>query len=434
MRNVVVAQSGGPTAVINASLLGVVEGCRAVPETFGRVYGAHHGIEGLLVEDLIDLTAQDPTELSLLRTTPAAGAIGTCRYKIKPDQAEDLDRIVEVLGAHDIGAFFYIGGNDSMDTAHRVGELAQARGLDLVCIGVPKTIDNDLGDQAREVIDHDPGYGSVARYWANQVMALNEENCGSCPADPVLVAQAMGRRIGFIPAAARLADPYRELPLLIVLPESGLTLDDLGAQVDRRLELAGRALVIVSEGFDVGELDIRRDAFGHAEFGASGQSVAQSIVNFLNRRGIAARGSARGQIPGTEQRHAIAHASTVDLDEAYEVGRHAVQVAIEEGTGFMATIQRVSDAPYAVGYGKAPLSEMANSERRFPVDWIDPSRVDVTDEFVAYARPLIGTAWPRIPLENGLPRFARLDPIVADRRCQAYVPQAHRKVETRENR
>ena len=429
MRNVVVAQSGGPTSVINASLLGVIEGCRAAaPEAgFDRIYGAHHGIEGVLTERLIDLSAQDPNEIALLRTTPAAGAVGTCRYKVRPEQMEDLDRIVEVLAAHDVGAFFYIGGNDSMDTAHRVGELAAARGLDLVCVGVPKTIDNDLGDQERTVIDHTPGYGSVARYWANLVLALNEENRGSCPADPVLVVQAMGRRIGFIPAAARLADPRREMPLLIVLPESGFTLDDLGERVDLELGRSGRALVVVSEGFDVGALDVRRDAFGHAEFGASGQTVVQSVVNHLNRRGIAARGSVRGQVPGTEQRHAIADASTVDLDEAYEVGRHAVRIAAEVGTGFMATIRRTGDAPYAVDYGHAPLAEMANSERQFPADWIAPSKTDVTDAFLAYAQPLIGSAWPRIPIERGLPRFARLAPTFAERRCREYVPQAHRE-------
>jgi len=413
--------------VINASLLGVIEGCLTVPDAFARVYGAHHGIEGILTEDLVDLGAQDPTELALLRTTPAAGAIGTCRYKVKPEQTEDLNRIVEVLAAHEVGAFFYIGGNDSMDTAHRVSEVARKRGLDLVCVGVPKTIDNDLGDQERLVMDHTPGYGSAARYWANLVLMLNEENRGSRPADPVLVVQAMGRRIGFIPAAARLADPKRELPLLIVLPESGLTLDDLGEHVDQELRRSGRALVVVSEGFDVGDLDVCRDAFGHAEFGASAQTVAQMVVSFLNRRGMAARGSARGQVPGTSQRHAIIHASAVDLDEAYDVGRHAVRIAVEEGSGFMSTIQRAGGGPYAVTYGKATLVEMANSERRFPADWIAPSGVDVTDDFLGYARPLIGDAWPRIPLEDGLPRLARLAPIVADKRCPAYVPQAHRK-------
>jgi 6-phosphofructokinase len=427
MRNVVVAQSGGPTSVINASLLGVVDACADHPTRFGRIYAAHHGIEGILREQLIDLSAQDPREIQLLRTTPAAGAIGTCRYKVRPDQTEDLERIVEVLRAHDVGTFFYIGGNDSMDTAHRVSDLAREHGLEIVCVGVPKTIDNDLGDQDRVVIDHTPGYGSVARYWANLVVGLDEENRGSSPADPVLVVQAMGRRIGFIPAAARLGDPGRERPLLIVLPEAGLSLEELGDHVDRQLRRSGRAVVVVSEGFDVGALGERRDAFGHVEFGACEQSASQGVVNYLNGRGLPVRGSARGQIPGTHQRHAFAHASPVDADEAYEVGRQAVRIAVTDGTGFMATIQRVADAPYAVAYGAAPLAEMANSERRFPAEWIAASGVDVTDAFLDYARPLIGDEWLRIPLEGGLPRFARIAPIFVPKACPAYVPEAQRE-------
>ena len=426
MRNVVVAQSGGPTAVINASLLGVLEGCRAIPETFGRVYAARHGIEGLLTEELLDLGAQDERELALLRTTPAAGAIGTCRYKVRPSQQEDLERIVSVLGSHEIGAFFYIGGNDSMDTAQRVGELARERGLDLVAVGVPKTIDNDLGDPDRAIIDHTPGYGSVARYWAHQVLALNEENRGSRPADPVLVVQAMGRRIGFIPAAARLADPRREMPLQIYLPESRLTLDDLGDRVDREVRRSGRALVIVSEGFDVGDLGARTDAFGHTEFGACTGSAAQAVVNFLNRRGLPARGAARGQVPGTEQRHAIAHASTVDLDEAYLVGRQAVELAATGENGMMATILRQPGAIYHVKYDRVPLEKVANSERTFPAAWIADSGVDVTNEFVRYARPLIGSEWPAIPVINGIQRFARLEKTFAAQQLSAYVPQNYR--------
>ena len=427
MRNVVVAQSGGPTSVINASLLGVIEACRDRPKIFGRVYAARHGIEGLLQEELIDLTGQDERELALLRTTPAAGAIGTCRYKVKPDQTQDLERIVEVLRAHSVGAFFYVGGNDSMDTAHRVSELARERGLNLVCVGVPKTIDNDLGDQERILIDHTPGYGSVARYWANLVLSLNEENRGSSPADPVLVVQSMGRRIGFIPAAARLADPARKLPLQIYLAEAAVPLEGLAENVNRELRRSGRVIVVVSEGFDVGASGERRDAFGHVEFGASERSAAQGVVNYLNSKGLAVRGSARGQIPGTHQRHAFAHASTVDLDEAYEVGRHAVEIASSQGTGYMATIVREPGAEYHITYGQASLAQMANSERRFPKEWIAESGIDVTDEFLDYARPLIGERWPEIPLERGLPRFARLAAIYAEKRCPAYIPQTHRK-------
>ncbi|UCF10787.1 MAG: diphosphate--fructose-6-phosphate 1-phosphotransferase [Candidatus Bipolaricaulota bacterium] len=427
MGNALVAQSGGPTAVINASLLGVIDACQEIPSRIDHIYAAHHGIEGILLEELIDLSLEEPEELRLLRTTPAAGAIGTCRYKVTADQREDLERVVNVLDAHGIEFFFYIGGNDSMDTAHRVSELAGERGLDLICAGIPKTIDNDLGDQERLVMDHTPGYGSVARYWTDLIRGLDEENRGSSPADPVVVVQAMGRRIGFIPAAARLADPQRDLPLLIALPEAGLTLEELGDHVDQTLRREGRALVVVSEGFNVGALGERHDAFGHVEFGASRRSVCQAVVNYLNDRGLPVRGSARGQIPGTHQRHAFAHVSDVDLDEASAVGRHAVHVAVERGTGLMATIRRVSDSPYAVEYGHAPLAEMANSERHFPQEWIDASRIDVRDDFVDYARPLLGGRSITIPRERGAPRFARLNRRLTEKLCSPYVPQALRK-------
>ena len=215
-KNLVVAQSGGPSPVINNTVRGVIEAARQM-DNIGTVYGAHHGIEGVLKEELIDLTAQSEEEISLLRYTPAAGSIGTCRYKLKEGQDQDFERVIDVLKAHDVGYFIYIGGNDSMDTANKIAELGQERGMDLVGIGGPKTIDNDVGDSEFKLIDHTPGYGSTAKYWMHAVQCANEENRGSCPADPVLVLQAMGRRIGYIPAAARLADPNREMPLQIYL-------------------------------------------------------------------------------------------------------------------------------------------------------------------------------------------------------------------------
>ena len=425
-KNVLVAQSGGPSPVINNSLRGIVETCRALPDHFGTVYAGWHGIEGVLREELLDLSAQPAEEIALLRTTPAAGAIGTCRYKLKAAQQEDFERVVEVLRAHDVGYFFYIGGNDSMDTAHKVAQLAHERGLDLVATGVPKTIDNDVGDAEFKLIDHTPGYGSVARYWALNVQNANEENAGSCPADPVLVLQAMGRKIGFIPAAARLADPDREMPLLIFLRESSLTLEELADRVNDTLRERGRALVVVSEGFDVGQLGERRDAFGHVQFSSSQMTVERVVVNYLNDVGLAARGAARGNMPGTDQRHAMIYASTVDLEEAYKVGQKAVHVALEDGSGYMATILRRPGPIYNVYYDKVPLEQVANSERAFPELWIAPSRVDVTDDFVRYARPLIGDDWPSIPLVDGRQRFARLRPIFAEKKLPAYVPQAHR--------
>ena len=427
-RNVVVAQSGGPTPVINNSLRGIGETCRAMPEHFGTVYAGWHGIEGLLQEELLDLSAQPAEEICLLGVTPAAGAIGTCRYKMKTAQQEDFERVVEVFKAHNVGYFFYIGGNDSMDTAHQVARLARQRGLELVSTGVPKTIDNDVGDAEFKLIDHTPGYGSVARYWALTVQNANQENAGSCPADSVLVMQAMGRKIGFIPAAARLADPQREMPLLIALRESGLTLSELADAVNDVLRQRGRCLLVISEGFSVPQeqLGVLKDSFGHVMFSSSRMNVERIVVNYLNDVGLAARGAARGNVPGTDQRHSMIYASTVDLEEAYKVGQKAVLLALEDGSGYMATILREPGPIYNVRYDKVELELVANSERSFPAAWIAPSRLDVTDDFVRYARPLIGDDWPSIPLVDGRQRFARLQPIFAEKKLPAYVPQAYR--------
>ncbi|PWH18148.1 MAG: 6-phosphofructokinase [Ardenticatenia bacterium] len=426
MKNVVVAQSGGPTPVINSTLRGIVEMCKAMPNHFATVYAGLHGIEGVLKEELLNLSAQPDEEIALLSVTPAAGSIGTCRYKLKSTQQEDFERIIEVFKAHNVGYFFYIGGNDSMDTAYKVAKLAHERGLDLVAVGGPKTIDNDVGDSEFKLIDHTPGYGSVARYWALTIQGANEENAGSYPADPVLVIQAMGRKIGFIPAAARLADPYRQMPLQIYLPESGLTLEQMADLVNDELKRSKRCIVVVSEGFDVGAIGERRDAFGHVQFSSSETTVEQVVVNYLNKVGLAARGAARGNIPGTDQRHNMIYASTVDMEEAYKLGQKAVQIAVEDGSGYMSTLLREPGPIYRVRYDKVPLELVANSERKFPRQWIAENRIDVTDEFIAYARPLIGDNWPTIPLINGLQRFARLERIMADQKLPAYVPQAYR--------
>jgi len=426
-KNVIVAQSGGPSPVINNSLRAVVETCRAFPGEFGTVYGGHHGIEGVLLEELVDLSAQSEEEIALLRTTPAAGFIGTCRYKLKEAQAEDFDRVIDVMKAHEVGTFFYIGGNDSMDTANKVAALAKEKGLELVATGVPKTIDNDVGDSEFKVIDHTPGYGSVARYWACLVQNADEENRGACTSDRVLVLQMMGRKIGFIPAAARLADPKREMPLLICLAESGLDLEQVADLTNDTIRERGRAIICVSEGFPVEDLGELRDAFGHVSFSASQTTVQQTVVNYLNAKGLAARGNARGQTYGTDQRDTAVYASTVDLDEAYRVGQKAVLVAKDEGSGWMSTILREPGDIYNVRYDKVPLEVVANSERAFPQDWIAESRVDVTDDFVRYARPLIGEDWVSVPLVDGRQRFARLDPVFADKKCGDYVPQAWRK-------
>jgi len=424
--NALVAQSGGPSPVINASLLGVIEGCRSFPERVGRLYAAWHGIEGVLKEELIDLFDQPADELAQLKWTPAAGSIGTCRYKLTSDQQEDFDRILDLFRAHNIGYFFCIGGNDSMDTAHKVSELARAQGFDLVCTGVPKTIDNDVGDPEFRLIDHTPGYGSAARYWASIVRDVNEENRGTSPSECVCVLQAMGRKAGYLPAAARLADPDREMPLQIYMAEAHHTLESLHENVNRQLRASGRCIVVVSEGFDVGSLGEAQDGFGHIEYGASKMAAAQVVANYLNEQGLAARGQASWQVPGVLQRSTSAYASRVDQDEAYDVGRHAVEIAMNEGTGWMATILRRAGEVYQVYYDKVPLTEVANSFRPLPRAWISEDGLDVTDDFARYARPLIGDEVYPGGGDGSGHRFARLETRWVERRLEPYTPLRHR--------
>jgi len=435
-RNAVVAQSGGPTSVINASLQGAIE-TLLKSEKIDKVYGARMGILGVLREKLIDITAQDPGEIALLSQTPSAGVIGSCRYKIKSE--EDMMRIVEVFKAHNIGYFLYCGGEDSMDTANKVSILARKEGLDLVAVGIPKTIDNDLGgplqpDGTFAICDHDPGYGSVARNIAINVLEANEENKASHTSDPVLVIGVMGRKIGFIPAAARLADPERKMPLLIFLPEA-LSKDDwkgnleyITDMVNETLRKHGRCIVIIGEGVNVGDLGILKDAFGHAQFSAAERSAEQVVANYLNgldrkdeqgraRTRLIVKGIARYEKPGTRQRREIAYVSEVDRREAYEVGVHAAKLALNEENGYMATIIRVPGEKYKVVYDKVPLEVVANSARTFPKEWIAPNRADVTDDFIKWAMPLIG---------GPLPRFAQFKEIYAPKLCPEYTPAGYR--------
>ncbi len=425
IKNVLVAQSGGPSPVINNSLRGLIDTCKMFPDKFGKIYGGWHGIEGVLKEELIDLSAQAEEEIALLRITPAAGSIGTCRYKLKDKQQKDFERVIEIFKAHNIGYFFYIGGNDSQHTAYKVSQIANEKGIDLVATGVPKTIDNDVGDSEFKLIDHTPGYGSVARYWSHLVQNANEENMGSSPADPVLVIQAMGRKIGYIPAAARLADPKREMPLQIYLTESKITLEELADNVNDQLTKDGRCIVVISEGFDVGKIGEVKDAFGHTSFGSSKVSVYQAVVNYLNEKGIKAKGAARGQVMGTDQRDTMIYASTVDLDEAYKVGQKAVEVALYDGNGWMATILRTPGIIYNVTYDKVPLEKVALSERFFPEKWIAKNRIDVTDDFLNYVRPLIGEDWVSVPIINGRQRFARFKQVFAEKKLPNYTPEAY---------
>jgi 6-phosphofructokinase len=425
-QNAVVAQSGGPSPVINASLAGVLSGCKEHPGQIETVFAAWHGVEGVLQEELINMNQQSQVELDLLMTTPASGAIGTCRYKLRPEMEEDYNRILEVFRAHNVGYFFYIGGNDSMDTADKVSKLASARGYDLVVAGVPKTIDNDLGDEAFTLIDHTPGYGSTARYWMSIVSDANQENQAISTSECVCVLQAMGRSAGYIPAAARLADPDRKMPLQIYTVESGHNLESLHENVNRQLDRTGRCIVVVSEGFDVGNIGAAYDRFGHIEYGASKQATAQVVANYLNERGLNARGQASWQVPGVLQRSTSLSLSSVDADEAFMVGEKAVEIAMSDGSGYMATLLRKPGETYEIYYDKVPFEKVAVSARQLPKGWLSSDGLDVTDDFLRYAKPLIGEQWTRIPLENGRPRFTRLKVDFTKKLCTSYIPLLYR--------
>ena len=432
MQNAVIAQSGGPTSVINSTVKGAVD-VLMESKKVNQILGAKMGILGVLKEELIDISAQDKYQIKLLSQTPSAGTLGSCRYKIKSD--EDLNRIVEVFKAHNVGYFFYCGGNDSMDTANKVSISAGEQGLDLIAVGMPKTIDNDVGgalqsDGTFAICDHDPGYGSVARNLAINILEANEENKASYTSDPVLVITVMGRKIGFIPAAARLADPKREMPLQIFLPEA-LSRDDrksnlefITESVNNQLKKSERCIVVIGEGVNLGDLSILKDSFGHAQFSASGSTVGKLLINYLNgqdkkdkqgrsKSRLLVPGIARSENPGTRQRREVAYVSEVDNQEAYQVGSYSAKLALEGQNGYMATIIRNPGENYKVKYDKIPLDVVANSEREFPKEWIAPNKTDVTDDFIRWAMQLIG---------GPLPEFTRFKDIYVSKRCDEYIP------------
>ena len=432
MKNAVIAQSGGPTSVINSTVKGAIDVLLASKQ-IGQVLGAKMGILGVLREQLLNISAQDSHQIELLSQTPSAGTLGSCRYKIKNE--EDLERIVEVFDKHNVGYFFYCGGNDSMDTAFKVSRIAREHGLDLVCIGMPKTIDNDVGgslqpDGTFSICDHNPGYGSVARNLAINILEANEENKASYTSDPVLVITVMGRKIGFIPAAARLADIERKMPLLLFLPEalskedSQYNLEFIKERVNEKLRESGRCIVVIGEGVNVGDLSILKDSFGHAQFSASGSTTGNLLINYLNgldskdeqgraKSRLIVPGIARAENPGTRQRRELAYVSEVDREEAYQVGVYSAQLALEGQDGYMATIVREPGTIYRVRYDKIPLNVVANAEREFPGEWIAENKSDVSDGFVNWALPLIG---------EPLPEFARFKDIFITSKCGKYIP------------
>ncbi|MFM7099787.1 MAG: 6-phosphofructokinase [Verrucomicrobiota bacterium] len=405
--NLLVAQSGGPTSVINASLAGVVSeaghhGC------IEEIYGGLNGILGILNEELIDLNDEKAKSIEGLKYTPAA-ALGTCRYKLdfkkKPEvAAQDLDRLFEVFRAHQIRYFFYAGGNDSQDTAHKIHLEAQKRGWDMRVLGVPKTIDNDLPHT-----DHCPGYGSVIKYNCATVTEVGLD-VGSMATDDgsCCIIEVMGRAAGWIAAGTVLAkqgDPARP-PHLILLPEIPFDEDRFLARVQETIAAHRYCIVVCGEGVknaageEIGADKTRLDAFGHPVLAGASEKLKEIVQGRLNLK-------TRTVLLGYAQRAAAHFASQTDMEEAYACGQAAVRAALEGKSGLMPKIVRLSSNPYQWTIGLEDLANIANVEHFLPRDWISEDGFLPNEKFVEYAAPLI-VGEVKVPTANGLPQYVTL--------------------------
>jgi 6-phosphofructokinase len=404
--NLLVAQSGGPTAVINSSLAGVVQEAGR-HRCISRVYGGRNGILGILNEQLVDLSQETPETIQALKHTPAA-ALGTCRYKIdfkrKPEKAaKEMDRLFEVFKAHNIRYFLYAGGNDSQDTAHKIQGGAVRRGYDMRVIGVPKTIDNDLPHT-----DHCPGYGSVAKYNACTVMEIAAD-VGSMATDDgfCCIIEVMGRSAGWIAAGTVLAQREpNSAPHIVLIPEIAFNEAAFLAKVEATVRALGYCIVVVGEGLknaDESEYSAdtsRLDAFGHPVLSGAADLLAEVVHGRLNTK-------TRSVKLGYAQRCAAHYASATDAAEAAACGEAGVRAAVEGKTGFMVKIIRQSGPKYATTTGLHPLADIANVEHLVPRDWMSPDGFMPNEKFIEYARPLI-EGEVAVPSEGGLPKFAVL--------------------------
>ncbi len=402
MASLLFGQSGGPTSVINASAAGVFETALAA-DGIDQVLGAAHGIVGILGEHLYDIGAEDPAELALLRSTPSS-ALGTCRYKLAhaADDERDYARLLEVFQAHDVRYFCYNGGNDSMDTANKISKYLARVGYECHVAGVPKTIDNDLADT-----DHTPGFASTARYLASTAMETWHD-VTSYDTPMIAIVETMGRNAGWLAAATAAAADKGAGPDLIYLPEVAF---DLEKFTDDVLSLAGRqqhVIAAVSEGVRTADgryvpelaADVKTDAFGHKQMGGTAVTLANHL---RNRTEIKVRGI-EINLP---QRAAAHWAAARDVAEAYEAGATAVREVLGGRTDVMVGFDRRSDDPYECVMTTVPLDNVANTERVVPPEWITPEQTFVTGDYLHYLYPLIAEG-AQVPLEDGLPRFARL--------------------------
>jgi len=402
-RNAFYAQSGGVTSVINASACGVIETARKHRNRIANVYAGHNGIIGALTEDMIDTNRESARTIAALRHTPG-GAFGSARYKLRSieENRAQYERLIEVFRAHDIGYFFYNGGNDSMDTAHKVSQISKHLKYPVVCLGIPKTVDNDL-----PVTDNCPGFGSVAKYVAvsTKEAALDVLSMAKT-STKVFVLEVMGRHAGWIAAAAGLAGSKPEdAPHVILFPEVPFDEDAFLARVDDCVKRYEYCVIVVSEGASYADGRFlaeagTRDAFGHAQLGGVAPVVANLVRDKLGYKYHYA-------VADYLQRSARHIASKTDVEQAYAVGRAAVQFALAGKTAVMPVIKRTSDHPYRWKIESAPLSRIANKEKMLPKRYITKDGFGITPSARRYLAPLIrGEDYP--PYVNGLPNYVTL--------------------------
>jgi len=414
-KNAFYAQSGGVTAVINASAAGVIEAARKHKIRIGKVLAGRDGILGALTEDLIDTSRESASAISGLKTTPG-GAFGSCRFKLKgfEENRAHYERLIEVFRAHDIGYFFYNGGNDSADTAWKVSQVGEKLGYPLVCVGIPKTVDNDLA-----ITDNCPGFGSVAKYVATSIREAGFDVASMYKTSTrVFVMEVMGRHAGWITAACGLAaEQEGDAPQILLFPEIQFDEEKFLARVKEVVGREGYCAVAVSEGLRnkegkfLSETGLK-DAFGHSQLGGAGEIIARLVKDRLGYK-------YHWALADYLQRAARHIASKVDVEQSYKLGVEAVKLAIAGRNAVMPVIERVSDKPYRWRIAVANLSDIANREKMMPRDYISADGFQITAKCRAYLSPLIqGEAPP--PFKNGLPDYVKLKNVPVPKKLPAY--------------
>ncbi len=404
----IVGQSGGPTSVINASVYGVVDTALKSP-AITQVLGAAHGIKGVLADCLYDMGKEDPAELALLKNTPSS-ALGSCRYKMKDSEEDDTDykRILEVFRKHNVRYFFYNGGNDSMDTCNKISKYMQKVGYECRVMGVPKTIDNDLFGT-----DHCPGFASAAKYIATSCMEVYQD-ARVYDTGMICIIEIMGRHAGWLAGSAALATAYGAGPDLIYLPETDFDMDKFLSDVERIYKEKGNCMVAVSEGIHYADGTFvseaktsATDGFGHAQLGGLAAHLAAVVKE---KTGAKVRGIELSLL----QRCGAHLASETDIEESFMAGKAAVENAVNGITDKMVGFERgTMDGRYLCKTKLLPLTEVANTEKKVPREWINAEGNGVEQPFIDYVLPLI-QGEPKLPKIDSLPRFAKLKKIKAE--------------------